>query len=162
MDVNGLRKLNDAVGSLLKQEAVLEVVRRLKEENTRSAEPFVWSIVEPRSLRRELPEYIKSCWVFVLKKGVPSGCHYHPNSVQHMVMVEGEGESEVAGVRKRMVRFGSDNHSPDETWYVIPEGVPHEFFPEAGDMVVISFHTCAAEELEEVSCQTGGSRLYEG
>lgn len=162
MDANELRKLNDAVGSLLEQETVLEVMRKLKDENARSPEPFVWAVLDLSSIRCELPENIKSCWVFVLKKGVPSGCHYHPNSVQHMVMVEGQGESNVAGVRKRMVRFGSANHSPDEIWYVIPEGVPHEFFPEARDMVVISFHTCAAEELEEVSCQTGGSRLYEG
>ena len=162
MDVGDLRKLNDAVDGLLKQEAVRELVRKLKEENARSAEPFVWSVVDLRSIGRELPEQIKSCWIFVLKEGVPSGCHYHPNSVQHMVMIEGRGESNVGGVRKRMVQFGSGKHAPDEIWYVIPEGVPHEFFPEASDMVVISFHTCAAEELEEVSCETGGSRLYKG
>ena len=44
----------------------------------------------------------------------------------------------------------------------IGEGVPHEFFPEGEDMVVVSFHTCAAHELEEVACETGESRLYEG
>ena len=162
MGSTNLRKLNDAVLRLLKQEPVLEVMRKLKEENARSPEPFVWAVLDHSSIGCELPENIKSCWVFVLKKGVPSGCHYHPNSVQHMAMIEGRGESDVAGVRKRMVRLGSANHSLDEIWYVIPEGVPHEFFPEASDMVVISFHTCAAEELEEVSCQTGGSRLYEG
>jgi mannose-6-phosphate isomerase-like protein (cupin superfamily) len=162
MEVNNLRKLNDAVEGLLKQEAVRELVRKLKEENARSAEPFVWSVVDLRSVDRGLPERIKSCWVFVLKGGVPSGCHYHPNSVQHMVMTEGQGESNVGGVRKRMARFGSVDRAPDKAWYVIPEGVPHEFFPEGSDMVVVSFHTCAAEELEEVSCETGGSRLYEG
>jgi mannose-6-phosphate isomerase-like protein (cupin superfamily) len=162
MGVNDLRKLNDAVEGLLSQEAILEVMRKLKEESARSKEPFVWSVVDLRSVGRELPEQIKSCWVFVLKKGVPSGCHYHPNSIQHMVMIEGQGESNVGGVRKKMVRFGSGDHTLDEVWYVIPEGVPHEFFPEASAMVVVSFHTCAPEELEEVSCQTGGSRLYEG
>jgi hypothetical protein len=28
-------------------------------------------------------------------------------------------------------------------------------------MVVVSFHTCEASELEEVSCETGEKRLYE-
>ena len=37
----------------------------------------------------------------------------------------------------------------------------HEFFPEDKDMVVISSHTCAATELEEISCNTGANRLYE-
>jgi len=27
--------------------------------------------------------------------------------------------------------------------------------------VVVSFHTCEADELEEVACGTGESRLYE-
>lgn len=162
MDVDDLRELNDAVEGLLSRGDALEVVRKLKEESARSPEPFVWSVIDLRSIGRELPRQIKSCWVFVLKWGVPSGCHYHPNSVQHMVMVEGQGESNVGGVRKQMVRFGSGDHTLDEVWYVIPEGVPHEFFPEESDMVVVSFHTCAPEELEEVSCETGGHRLYEG
>ena len=29
-------------------------------------------------------------------------------------------------------------------------------------MVVVSFHTCEASELEEVGCETGEKRLYEG
>ena len=34
--------------------------------------------------------------------------------------------------------------------------------PEGEDMVVVSFHTCEANELEEVSCETGEKRMYEG
>ena len=93
---------------------------------------------------------------------MPSGCHYHPNSIQHMVMVKGQGESKVAGTNRRMVRFGSPNDSIEDVWYVIGQGVPHEFFPEGEDMVVVSFHTCETDELEEVSCKTGQKRLYEG
>src|SRR5262247_976346 len=107
-----------------------------------------------------LPERIKLCWVFVLKRDVPSGCHYHPNSVQHMVMVEGQGQSSVGNLRKEMVRFGTPGQPPESVWYVINEGVPHEFFPEETEMVVVSFHTCEARELEEVACGSGAERLY--
>ncbi|HEU5240122.1 MAG TPA: hypothetical protein VFU37_23510, partial [Pyrinomonadaceae bacterium] len=57
--------------------------------------------------------------------------------------------------------FGSTN-PVEETWDVIGKGVPHEFFPEKEDMTVVSFHTCEADQLEEVSCDTGEKRLYEG
>ncbi|HEX5734513.1 MAG TPA: hypothetical protein VF131_16880 [Blastocatellia bacterium] len=69
--------------------------------------------------------------------------------------------SKVAGEYKRMVQFGSSNDSLADIWYVIGKGVPHEFFPEKENMVVVSFHTCEASELEEVSCETGEKRVYE-
>jgi mannose-6-phosphate isomerase-like protein (cupin superfamily) len=97
----------------------------------------------------------------VLKKDVPSGCHYHPNSIQHMVMIEGEGTSKVGAISREMRRFEDSNSSLDEIWYVIPEGVQHEFFPTGRDMVVVSFHTCESNELEEISCDSGATRNYE-
>jgi hypothetical protein len=57
--------------------------------------------------------------------------------------------------------FSEPDSSLDEIWYVIPEGVPHEFLPTERDMVVVSFHTCEAEELQEVSCDSGVTREYE-
>jgi hypothetical protein len=162
MKVDYLGKLNESVEFLLKQKNTLEIIRELKEEIHHAEDAFVWSVLDLTSIKCELPESIKSGWIFVLKKDVPSGCHYHLNSIQHMVMLEGEGESTIAGISKRMIRFGLPDCSPDEVWHVIGEGIPHEFFPEEIDMVVISFHTCEAKELEEVSCETGVRRLYEG
>lgn len=156
-----LETLNAAVDFLLTRETFLEAIAHLSEILTQSNEPFVWSVIDLRSIEPPLPDNIRSAWLFALKKDVPSGCHYHPNSIQHMVTIKGQGMSKVAGESKGMVRFGSPNHSLADTWFVIGEGVPHEFFPEKEDMVVVSFHTCAANELEEVSCETGGKRLYE-
>jgi hypothetical protein len=65
-------------------------------------------------------------------------------------------------IPKRMIRFGSPADSLADIWCVIGEGVSHEFFPEEEDMIVVSFHTSAANELEEVACETGEKRLYEG
>lgn len=161
MNTSDLEKLTAAVEFLIDQKSILETIDRLSQEIDHSPEPFVWSVIDLTSIGRPLPERIKSGWIFVLKKNVSSGCHYHPNSIQHMATITGQGMSKVAGEYKRLVQFGSDV-SPVEKWVVIDENVPHEFFPENENMVVVSFHTCEAEELEEVGCETGQKRLYEG
>lgn len=161
MNVNDLEKLNTSVEFLINQKIFLEMIEQLSKEIDHSKEPFVWSVIDLNSIERELPQCIRSCWIFVLKKDVSSGCHYHPNSIQHMVTIKGEGISKVAGEYRRMIRFGSSNDSLAEIWHVIGKGVPHEFFPEKENMMVVSFHTCEASELEEVDCETGEKRVYE-
>ena len=156
-----LDSLHRAVGSLLAQTQVRQDIARLKVELQNSPEPFVWSVVDCGALAGILPEDIRSGWIFVLRKDTPSGAHHHPNSVQHMVMVEGAGRSVVAGEERRMQRFGSAGLAPRDLWYVIDRNVTHEFFPEGEDVVVISFHTCAPDELIEVEEGSGHVRRYE-
>jgi len=155
-----LQQLNDAVAELVTRPAIRGVVDTLKVELQHTSEPFVWSTIDLKSVTTTLPDEIKSAWIFVLKKDVPSGCHYHPNSIQHMVMVEGAGTSKVGAVAGRMKLFEAQGSALEESWYVIPEGVPHEFFPQGKDIVVMSFHTCDSDELEEISCDSGASRNY--
>jgi uncharacterized protein YjlB len=155
-----LPQLNEAVAELITRPAIHGVVARLKQQLQHTSEPFVWSTVDLQSITVRLPNEIRSGWIFVLKKDVPSGCHYHPNSIQHMVMIEGEGSSKVGAVSGQMKRFGEPDCTLDDVWYVIPEGVPHEFFPTGRDMVVVSFHTCEADELTEISCDSGATREY--
>src|SRR5262249_29076130 len=107
MNADYLQSLNDAVEQIVRQKTFSEIVERLKKELNYSEEPFVWSVLDLGSVNCALPERIKSGWVFVLKRDVPSGRHYHPNSVQHMTMIEGQGQSCVMNVRKEMVRFGT-------------------------------------------------------
>lgn len=156
-----LRLLNDAVAEVVARPETHGVIDELKTQLQNTSEPFVWSTVDLQSLTSPLPDDIRSGWIFLLKKDVSSGCHYHPNSVQHMVMIEGEGASKVGNVSGEMKRFGEQSGALEETWYVIPEGVPHEFFPRGRDVVVVSFHTCDSEELEEISCDLGATRNYE-
>src|SRR5689334_19915663 len=153
--VDYLAELNEAVEELITRPSFHDLVDNLKRQLPQTLEPFVWSTVDLESITVQLPSTIKSGWIFVLKKDVPSGCHYHPNSIQHMVMIEGEGTSKVGNVSGEMKRFGEPGGALEDTWYVIPEGVPHEFFPRGRDVVVVSFHTCDSEELEEISCDSG-------
>ena len=156
-----LPQLNAAVEELITRPSFHKLVDELKDQLPHTSEPFVWSTIDLDSITAPLPETIKSSWIFVLKKDVPSGCHYHPNSIQHMVMIEGEGTSKVGAISREMRRFDETN-SLDDVWYVIREGVPHEFFPSDADVVVVSFHTCAPDELKEISCDSGATRSYEG
>jgi hypothetical protein len=161
MDVSDLEKLQAAVAWLLRQESLAMAVERLRVELSGSQEPFVWTTVPVDTIPVTLPASIKSCWIFLLKRDVLSGRHFHPNSVQHMVALNGHGLSNVGGVEGTMIPFGSARHSIEEKWHVIGEGIPHEFFPEGEDMTVVSFHTCAAAELEEIASGSGARRIYE-
>ena len=158
--MNYLSELNEAVAQLISRPAVHSLIEDLKQQLPHTAEPFVWSTIDLQSLTAPLPDTIKSGWIFVLKKDVRSGCHYHPNSIQHMVMIEGEGTSKVGDDSRQMKRFADRDSPLENIWYVIPEGTPHEFFPTEKDMVVVSFHTSASDELDEVSCDSGATRTY--
>ena len=85
-----LPQLNEAVAELVTRPAIHSLIDTLKHELQHTSEPFVWSTIDLVSIPTPLPENIKSGWIVVLKKDVPSGCHFHPNIIQHMVMIEGE------------------------------------------------------------------------
>jgi len=155
-----LSQLNAAVAELIGRSSVQSLIDDLKKQVPYTSEPFVWSTIDLQSITAPLPDTIRSAWIFVLKKDVPSGCHYHPNSIQNMVMIEGEGTSRVGENSRQMKRFADPDSSLEDIWYVIPEGTPHEFYPAETDMVVVSFHTTASDELEEVSCDSGATRTY--
>jgi hypothetical protein len=161
MNLTDIQKLNTVVEFIIGQESFADTTQALKAKLDHSEEPFVWSVLNMNSLDCALPETIKSVWVFVLRRDVPSGCHYHPNSIQHMVVVEGKGLSRVGESQKRMVRFGAPEVALNDVWHVVGENVPHEFFPEETDMVVVSFHTCPSNKLEEIDCATRQIRIYE-
>lgn len=156
-----LPQLNEAVAQLITHPTIHSEIENLKRVLRHTSEPFVWSTIDLKSITTPLQGTIQSAWIFVLKQDVPSGCHYHPNSIQHMVMIEGEGTSRVGAISRQMKRFGEPDSSLDDVWYVVPEGTPHEFFPGGRDMVVVSFHTCASDKLEEISCDSGATRNYE-
>jgi hypothetical protein len=158
--MNYLSQLNEAVAELIGRPAVHSLIADLKQQLPHTPEPFVWATIDLQSITTTLPDTIRSGWIFVLKKDVPSGCHFHPNSVQNMVMIEGEGTSKVGDDSRHMKRFADHDGSLEDIWYVIPEGTPHEFFPAEKDMVVVSFHTSTSDELEEVSCDSGATRTY--
>lgn len=161
MDLDDLERLHSAVEALLQQESFSSAVERLRLLLGATPEPFVWSTLALDTIGVGLPAPIKSCWIFILKRNVPSGCHFHPNSIQHMIAINGRGRSKVEGVERSIIPIASAQHSIAEKRHVIGQGVPHEFLPEGEDMLVVSFHTCEGTELEEIDYDSGARRIYE-
>jgi len=158
MKVKYLDTLNTIVETLWKNKAIRETIQNLKMKIRESQEPFIWSVIDVDSFQQNLPSNIKSIWVFVLKKNTPSIAHYHPNSTQHTVIIEGTGKVKIGDHFEELKLFGPQS---DKSWYIIDKNTPHEFCPEEQDMLVISFHTCLSNELIEIGCDSGEQRLYE-
>jgi mannose-6-phosphate isomerase-like protein (cupin superfamily) len=150
--------LDDAVANLVTRADVIETIGRVKAELRASTEPFVWATIALQKVA-DVPAEIRSAWTFALRAERWSGEHYHPNSVQHMVVIEGHGCSRIGSTIGEMVALGDG--SLGDAWVVIAPGVPHEFYPEKDDMIVMSFHTATAEELLEVSESGASIRHYE-
>ena len=53
-----------------------------------------------------------------------------------------------------------DAADPAGTIHVIPPNTPHAFAPGSEDLVVVSFHTVAPEELLEIEVASARSRTY--
>ena len=121
-------------------------------------EPFGWRFIDLGVL--ELPNGIRSGAVFVLPAGTTPPGHQHPNSIQHMRVLAGRAavtlRSRESTAQHDPVRYGVGE---ERSWLVIPRGVMHqiEVLPE-GELVVLSFHTVAEEDLLEVSA--AGERTY--
>ena len=120
-----LKELGATVKILLGDSATKEIITNLKSQIQKSSEPFVWGTIETFPKYR-LPSEIKSMWTFVLKRNIPSVAHYHPNSIQHTIMVEGKGKVKIGNQYKELKLFDPLNK---ESWYIIGQNVPHEFFP---------------------------------
>ena len=156
-----LASLNTVVNSLLEDEAVRQIIDDVKAKIQKSEEPFIWRKIEIEPYRQYLPIYIKSCWVFALKRNRSSIAHYHPNSIQHTIMIEGKGKVNVGERTEELNIFNPKDLAKTDAWVVVDSNIPHEFFPRDADMVVISFHTCEPERLVEIKCDSGGARSYE-
>ena len=146
------------MANLVTRADVIETIGRLKSELQASTEPFVWATIALQNVV-DVPAEIRSAWIFALRAERWSGEHYHPNSVQRMVVIEGHGRSRIGSTIGEMVALGDG--SLGDAWVVIAPGVPHEFYPEKDDMIVMSFHTATAEELLEVSEGGAWIRHYE-
>ena len=153
-----LKDLDAAVKMLLQDSSVRVTMDNLKANIQKSNEPFVWNTIELPPFKDRLPLEIQSVWIFVLKRNTPSVAHYHPNSIQHTVMIEGKGRVRIGKQWKELRLFDPQD---DESWCIIDKNVPHEFWPEEQEMVVISLHTCLSNELMEINCGSGGQRSYE-
>lgn len=154
-----LPKLTALVKEILKNRKVLGIIDDLKAQLLETNEPFLWTTLPENLIGESWPAGIRSAWIFVLRPHYNTSPHYHPNSIQHTAVAEGEGRAKIGDKQVKLELF--DPADPQPIWYVIEKGVSHEFVTGKSPVVVVSFHTCAADELVEVEEESGRTRLYE-
>ncbi|MFB0501520.1 MAG: cupin domain-containing protein [Candidatus Bathyarchaeia archaeon] len=154
-----LPKLTALVKEILRNRKVLDIIVDLKTQLLETDEPFVWATLPENLIGKGFPTGIRSAWIFVLKPHYRTSPHYHPNSIQHTAVIEGDGRAKIGDQQIKLELFNLND--PQPSWYIIEKGVSHEFVTGKSPVVVISFHTCAADDLVEVEKESGRMRLYE-
>ncbi|MEW5763638.1 MAG: cupin domain-containing protein [Acidobacteriota bacterium] len=153
-----IRKLHELVGGLKETTAVKELVRELEAKVRSSKVPFEGAALPGYLVEGRLPPGIASAWIFVLRPDTPTPPHYHPNSIQHMAVIQGGGTGQIGPYRFTLQPY--DPAFPERSLLIIPERVPHSFEAGHETLAVMSFHTVAAEDLVEVEVETGEARTY--
>src|SRR4030095_3982545 len=119
-----LPQLSEALARIMTEANTGALIHALKEELKQTPEPFVWVTLDLQIMAGHLPDKIRSGWIFVLKKDTPAGRHYHPNGIQHMAVIEGEGAGKIGSLTSELKRLDGANGSLPDVWCVIDEGVP--------------------------------------
>ncbi|HDS09547.1 MAG TPA: cupin domain-containing protein [Firmicutes bacterium] len=113
----------------------------MKDRLKTSGEPYLFQDLDIEKYRSDLPSNIETIRLYILKENTPSIEHYHPNSIQHTIIAEGGGTVKIDGMERDLKEL---------ELIIIPEKVPHEFFPGPEKVVLFSFHTCESEDLIEL------------
>ena len=150
LEAKTLNVLENAVRRPRALELINDVVRRIEPELTNTDSLMCW---EPLDLSAfgNLPNTIKSSWVFILKANTTSGAERHPNSHQRMVSFRGVGDFQVRRRSKWYSRYlvSEEDTQLTKKWISIPKNVWHQGVVGPENWVVVSFHTVLADELIE-------------
>ena len=116
----------------------------------RPLDNLAWEVI-PLDLFSNLPEVIRSSWVFVLRANAKTGAEWHPNSHQRMMSFRGRGDFQTRPEGKWVShQLSSDPaRSLGKRWISIPRGVWHQGLVGPENWAVVSFHTVPASELVE-------------
>lgn len=158
MPIADLRVLSDLIEAWRETPALLRAITELERQLASCDEPFVGLPLEEGLVRGRLPPGIESAWVFVLRAKSRNPAHLHPNSTQYTAAIRGGGRG-FFGEREVALR-SFDAADPAGTIQVIPPGMPHAFAPGSEDLVVVSFHTVAPEDLVEIELDSARTRTY--
>ena len=126
------------------------VTRRVRAALVRDeALRLAWEPV-PLEAYRDLPDQIRSSWVFVLRAGTTTGAERHPNSIQRVMSFRGTADLQTwEDGRWRSNQLGGGDALADR-WLTIPENVWHRpVIAPGSDWIVVSFHTADDTHLIE-------------
>ncbi len=128
-------------------------------------EPMVWEPVPLEVYGIDLPDEIRSSWIFILRANSASGAERHPNSIQRMMSFRGHGDLQT---KEQLDNpwfshpLDSDPHRPlVDRWLVIPVKVWHQAVVPNQNWAVVSFHTAPAHELMEERPDPSNSHMLQ-
>lgn len=88
-----LEILDSAVNDSRISHKINEIVERVEKQlENNPNEIMAWEGIPLDLYNYELPEEIKSSWVFILRKNLVTGAERHPNSIQRMMSYKGYGD----------------------------------------------------------------------
>jgi hypothetical protein len=129
-----------------------EIVQRVEAKFSGSGEPLAWETIPLKIYGNDLPEMLRSSWVFLLRQDAISGAERHPNSHQRVMSWRGKGDLQVWNNDQweSHILIDDFNVPVENRWVSIPINMWHQAAVEPGEhWIVVSFHTATAEELIE-------------
>lgn len=122
---------------------------------------FVWETIPGRTLGPNLPRLVRSVWIFIIRSGIASEMHRHPNSRQRTLALEGRGTLRVGdGHRFKLHRLVDNPRTAlEQRWVSIPKNTWHEAIVEQ-DWTVLSIHSVAETDLIEEAFNDHKCRKY--
>jgi len=139
-------------------QVVERITRRLAQETTSA---MAWEPLPLEIYGSDLPPFISSSWVFVLRAAAITGAERHPNSHQRMMSLRGAGDIQTGGEGRWQSNPLVSNVDAEllRRWASIPPNVWHQAVVPSQDWSVVSFHTAAAEELIEERLDAGNAAV---
>ena len=112
---------------------------------------LAWESIPLETYQSDLPEMIRSSWVFVVRAGVNTGAERHPNSHQFMMSYKRTGDLQICvGEDWTSNLLVSALSEPlEKRWISVPTNVWHRAISFEENWIVVSFHTASAGELIE-------------
>lgn len=155
MDKDELEIIRDLDGVLRTENArdyIEAAIGRVQQKlDAQPESSMAWEPLPIEIYGDELPSFILSSWVFILRAQVETGAERHPNSHQRMVSYKGTGDfqTRLDGPWESHVLKSELDAPLEERWISIPVNVWHQSAKPDNDWTVVSFHTVPAEDLIE-------------
>lgn len=147
-----LETLDRALWTPTVRPAIQAIANRVQQKLVTDAGPtLAWEPVPLETYGGDLPEMIRSSWVFVLRKGTTSGAERHPNSHQRVTTFHGSGDFQLweGGAWRSNILVDDPSRPLRERWLSIPVDGWHKPVMGEEDWTVVSFHTATERELIE-------------
>jgi hypothetical protein len=114
-------------------------------------EILIWRPVIINHFGSELPEGIRSVWVFGVQAKKRTGAERHPRSHQRMMSFWGTGDLEVWDGKRWISRalVSELSEKIGKRWISIPPHTWHQALAGERNWIVVSFHTVCEDELVE-------------